>query len=53
MTEANELTKLEQLENEVKELKASRDYWMDRHDEVSRKFNALRDSIKSVIVLVD
>lgn len=47
------LSKLEQLEQQVKELTKSRDYWEKRNDETSRKFNAFRDSIKSIIVLVD
>lgn len=58
--EQKELSRLEQIEKEVndlakkaKELKESRDYWQKRHDDLSRKFNAFRENIKSVIVLVD
>ena len=44
---------LEDLQQELKEMKESRDYWMDRTSKAESKFSAFRDMVKGLVVLVD
>lgn len=44
---------LEDLQKELKTLKESRDYWMERASKSESRFNAFRDMVKGLVVLVD
>lgn len=48
-----ELTREELLENEVKDLKESKEFWMKESNKWETKFKNLKQAISSIVVIVD
>lgn len=42
-----------ELQKKVEELTKNRDFWMEEHAKVTKKFSAFRDMVKGIIVLID
>ena len=53
MTLDQAIIKIEALEAELKSSKESNSFWMDEKYKVEKKFNAFRDAVKGLVVLVD